>query len=36
VDERVELGTLGFSLLGLPVVITWTFFLVAIGSRRNT
>jgi len=33
---KVESGTLGCSLLGFPVVITWTFFLVTVGTRRNT
>jgi len=33
---EVESGTLGCSIFGFPIVITWTFFLVTVGSRWNT
>ena len=34
-NNEVELGALGCSFIGFPIVITWTFFLVTIGSWWN-
>jgi len=35
INNEVELGALGCSSLCFPIVITWTFFLVTIGSWWN-